>query len=199
MSFFSPRSVQVGNRDDPLVLFDSDFTIDTSRSVLFDAVIYPSGDEKYEKALNTGRCIVFAREAYGRAFCLLSMPYAQCTLSDPRCLSDFKPIAAVGVSTPWFMHTVLPGSLDIKADPAKPFTEKNGVVLSHHDMVSDQEGIVNNVSSILAIPILLLTSLTFYHLSQLKGLKNGAEFEKAFTEACALHRHFSRDITKVAF
>ncbi|KAK4704954.1 catalase, partial [Phenoliferia sp. Uapishka_3] len=104
-----PSGTSVGDLKASGVL-QTNWTIESCRSTLFDALYFPSGDEAYAKALEQGRVIHFVREAFGH----------------------FKPIAAIGVAVPWVAHKCLPGCLDVKADISKPFTSNKGLVLGQN-------------------------------------------------------------------
>ncbi|KPV72577.1 uncharacterized protein RHOBADRAFT_55678 [Rhodotorula graminis WP1] len=104
-----PRGTKRGDSDAKGVI-NSNFTLETARSTLFDAIFIPDGDEAFLKELSSGRGLHWIREAF----------------------AHFKTIAAVGASVPVFAHKALPGITDYKADLSAAYSEKNGVVLAEN-------------------------------------------------------------------
>ncbi|GAA5838045.1 hypothetical protein JCM11251_006833 [Rhodosporidiobolus azoricus] len=91
-------------------VINSNFTLESGRSTLFDAIYLPDGDENFVKELSTGRGLHWIRESF----------------------AHFKPIAAIGSSIPVLAHKALPGCTDIKADLSEAYSSKNGVVLAQN-------------------------------------------------------------------
>ncbi|GAA6057065.1 hypothetical protein JCM3770_001440 [Rhodotorula araucariae] len=91
-------------------VIDSNFTLESGRSTLFDAIFIPDGDEAFVKELSTGRGLHWIRESY----------------------AHFKTIAVVGASVPVFAHKALPGITEYSADLDKAYASQNGVVLAEN-------------------------------------------------------------------
>ncbi|BGP19370.1 hypothetical protein JCM10213_000998 [Rhodosporidiobolus nylandii] len=104
-----PKGTQKGDSGAKGVI-DSNFTLESARSTLFDAIFIPDGDEKFIKELSTGRGLQWIRESF-----------AHC-----------KTIAAIGSPVSLLAHKALPGHTDIKADLSEPYSSKNGVVLAQN-------------------------------------------------------------------
>ncbi|BGO94883.1 hypothetical protein NBRC10512_007170 [Rhodotorula toruloides] len=104
-----PRGTKKGDSGASGVI-NSNFTLETARSTLFDGLFIPDGDENFVKELSSGRGLHWIREAF----------------------AHFKTIGAVGASVPVFAHKALPGITDYKADLSKAYSSKNGVVLAEN-------------------------------------------------------------------
>lgn len=147
-----PRGTKKG--DDLTNPVMSNFTLESGRSTLFDALYICDGDERFQAELSTGRGLHWIREAF----------------------AHFKTIAAIGTAVPIIAHKALPGSTDIKADLAAPYSVKNGVVLAQN-LSNDEASTWEKITDV----------------------GNLAGFGKAFVDACAAHRHWDRDATGVAY
>jgi catalase len=91
----SPNGVEKGNLKGSGVI-NTNFTIETCRSTLFDGLIFPNGNEQYLQSLQQGRVIHFVREAFGH----------------------FKTIGAAGGAVSWLAHKCLPGNVrSLALDP----------------------------------------------------------------------------------
>ncbi|GAA97650.1 uncharacterized protein L969DRAFT_24170 [Mixia osmundae IAM 14324] len=102
-----PKGVEMGNEKAAGVI-STNFTPESCRSLMFDAVFFPSGDEKYVKSLKSGRVTHFAREAFGH----------------------FKAVAAAGTACTWLMKTALLDIDDPTEGSVNTFESKLGLVLS---------------------------------------------------------------------
>lgn len=112
---YSPAGVKAGDEKATGVT-QSHFTIEGCRSTYFDGLFFPTGDASYLKALEQGRVIHFAREAFGH----------------------YKTIAAIGEPTiKWLAHTVLAGSTDMRNDLSAAFTEHKGILMGPNITDSD--------------------------------------------------------------
>jgi len=67
----SPRGTKRGDSGAKGVV-NSNFTLETARSTLFDAIFIPDGDEKFLKELSSGRGLHWIREACVSSFSLSS-------------------------------------------------------------------------------------------------------------------------------
>ncbi|KWU44552.1 catalase-domain-containing protein [Rhodotorula sp. JG-1b] len=104
-----PRGTTKGDSGAKGVI-DSNFTLETARSTLFDGLFIPDGDENFVKELSQGRGLHWIREAF----------------------AHYKTIGAVGASIPVLAHKALPGITDYKADLAAAYSSKNGMVLAEN-------------------------------------------------------------------
>ncbi|GJN93045.1 hypothetical protein Rhopal_006090-T1 [Rhodotorula paludigena] len=117
-----PRGTKPGDSGAKGVI-NSNFTLESGRSTLFDAIFIPDGDEKFVSELGKGRALHWIREAFGH----------------------FKTIAAVGASVPIFAHKALPGITEYKAALHEAYSSKNGVVLAEN-LASDESSLWAKVS-----------------------------------------------------
>ncbi|GAA6060947.1 hypothetical protein JCM10212_003855 [Sporobolomyces blumeae] len=90
--------------------------------------------------------------------------------------AHFKTIGAVGNSIPVLAHKALPGDTDLKADLSEAYSTKNGFVLA--------QNLANDEAST---------------WQKIKGVKDVGGFGAAFFDAVAQHRHWSRDVSGIAF
>lgn len=104
-----PRGTTKGDSGAKGVI-NSNFTLESARSTLFDGLFIPDGDENFVKELSQGRGLHWIREAF----------------------AHFKTIGAVGASIPVLAHKALPGITDYKADLAAAYSSKNGMVLAEN-------------------------------------------------------------------
>ncbi|GAA5960261.1 hypothetical protein JCM21900_002444 [Sporobolomyces salmonicolor] len=102
-----PRGTKKGDTAASGVI-STNFTLESARSTLFDAIFIPDGDETFVKELSTGRALHWIREAAGH----------------------FKTIGAVGASVSVLAHKALPGNTDLKADLSEAYSSKKGFVLA---------------------------------------------------------------------
>ncbi|GAA5972111.1 hypothetical protein JCM3765_003423 [Sporobolomyces pararoseus] len=109
-----PRGVKKGDSKASGVI-QTNFTLESARSTLFDAVFIPDGDENFVKQLETGRALHWIRE----------------------CTGHFKTIGAVGASIPVIAHKALPGDTDLHADLSQAYSSKKGFVLAQN-LASDE-------------------------------------------------------------
>ncbi|GAA5902707.1 uncharacterized protein JCM6883_007214 [Sporobolomyces salmoneus] len=104
-----PRGVKKGDQNASGVI-QTNFTLESARSILFDALFIPDGDENFVKQLEAGRALHWMREATGH----------------------FKTIGAVGNSISVLAHKALPGDTDLKADLSASYSSKKGFVLAQN-------------------------------------------------------------------
>merc|ERR1712093_236864 len=104
-----PRGTKRGDSGASGVI-NSNFTLETARSTLFDTIFIPDGDELFVKELSSGRGLHWIREAF----------------------AHYKTIAAIGASVPVFAHKAVPGNTSYKADLSAAYSSKNGVVLAEN-------------------------------------------------------------------
>lgn len=83
----------------------TNFTFESSRSTLFDSVIFLDGDDRYKKTLNLGRVKHWCIEAY----------------------AHFKAIALIGSSAEWGSKLI---PVENRTDGGKTFSVQDGVVVA---------------------------------------------------------------------
>jgi len=163
-----PRGVKKGDQNASGVI-QTNFTLESARSTLFDALFIPDGDENFIKQLKSGRALHWLREATAHfktsafRFCPLTFRKADLNVSI-RSLT----VGAVGSSIPVLAHKALPGDLDLKADLSESYSSKNGFVLAQN-LAGDEASMWQKV----------------------KGVKDLAGFGYAFFDAVSQHRHWS--------
>ncbi|GAA6015258.1 hypothetical protein JCM8202_002402 [Rhodotorula sphaerocarpa] len=145
-----PRGVKKGDTSAKGVI-NSNFTLESARSTLFDALFIPDGDEAFVKELSQGRGVHWIREAF----------------------AHFKTIGAVGASVSLLAHKALPGITDYKADLAKSYSSKNGMVLAEN-LAGDEASTWDKI----------------------KGAKDLTGFGGEFINALSKHRHWGRQQTE---
>lgn len=175
----SPRGTKRGDSGASGVI-NSNFTLETARSTLFDTIFIPDGDELFVKELSSGRGLHWIREACVVLSRFRSPRQAGDRLTSP-CVrpsrfAHYKTIAAIGASVPVFAHKAVPGNTSYKADLSAAYSSKNGVVLA--------ENLPSGESSLWA---------------KVTGVADLGGFGKEYIDAVSKHRHWDRDVEGVAF
>ncbi|GAA6018117.1 hypothetical protein JCM10207_006086 [Rhodosporidiobolus poonsookiae] len=106
-------------------VINSNFTLESGRSTLFDALFIPDGDETFVKELSTGRGLHWIREAYGH----------------------FKPMGIVGASVPVLLHKALPGHTELKANLSESYSSSKGVVCAQN-LASDESSAWQKITGV---------------------------------------------------
>ncbi|GAA5880895.1 hypothetical protein JCM16303_005166 [Sporobolomyces ruberrimus] len=119
-----PKGIKKGDQNASGVI-NTNFTLESARSTLFDALFIPDGDERFTQQLETGRALHWIREASGH----------------------FKTIGAVGAAIPVIAHKALPGDTDFKADLSEAFSSKKGFVLAQN-LANDETSMWGKVTGV---------------------------------------------------